>query len=136
MENQENFSLIIDMFKQINNSISSLSQNQVLICEKIKLLDEKMDTKFATMDAKIDKLRQDMDTRFAAMDAKINKLRQDMDTKIDKLRQDMDIKIDKLRQDMDINFNFVRKDISNLKCDIDIVYDLEIKSSKQLKQLM
>lgn len=79
MENQENFSLIMDMFKQINNSISSLSQNQVLICEKIKLLDEKMDTKFATMDAKIDKLRQDMDINFNSVRKDISNLKCDID---------------------------------------------------------
>ena len=131
MENQEVFSYNNDMFTQINQNLLALLQNQTLIIEQYNSLDKKIDTKINELDKKFEAKIDALDTKF---ENRINEL----DTKFD-------IKFDSLSSKIDNNFHNIikiqttltkmQKDISDLRTDIDVVYDLEIDSRKKIKAL-
>ena len=131
MENQEVFSYNNDMFTQINQNLLALLQNQTLIIEQYNSLDKKIDTKINELDKKFE--------------AKIDALDKKFENRINELDTKFDIKFDSLSSKIDNNFHNIikiqttltkmQKDISDLRTDIDVVYDLEIDSRKKIKAL-
>jgi DNA anti-recombination protein RmuC len=112
MENQDTMNYIVDMLKQINQTTLVLSQNQVLLFDQVKALNEKyekLDAKIDTVDQKIDDrcdaLDQKIDDRCDALDQKIDDRCDALDQKIDDRCDALDQKIDSRCDDLDQKFD-------------------------------
>lgn len=106
MENNENTTIVIDMLKQIT---TALSQNQTILFNQIKslndkyqLLNNKMDEQYKTLNDKMDKHYEE------------NRLEH--------------IEIRKI-------LSSIQKDVRNLRDDVDTIYDLEKDSRKKIRKL-
>ena len=142
MENQEVFSYNNGMFTQINQNLLALLQNQTLIIEQYNSLDKKIDTKINELDKKFEEKIDALDKKF---EAKIDALDKKFENRINELDKKFDTKFDSLSSKIDNNFHNIikiqttltkmQKDISDLRTDVDVVYDLEIDSRKKIKAL-
>ena len=110
MENKENTSYIIETLGQMQQTLITLSQNQTLLFEQYKALDKKIDSNYTKLDTKIN-------NNYAKLDAKITK-------NYEAIQQNHTAIIS------------VQKDVRDLRTDVDIVYDLEKDSRKQIRQLL
>ena len=131
MENQEVFSYNNDMFTQINQNLLALLQNQTLIIEQYNSLDKKIDTKINELDKKFEAKIDALDTKF---ENRINELDTKFDTKFDSLSSKIDNNFHNIIK-IQTTLTKMQKDISDLRTDIDVVYDLEIDSRKKIKAL-
>ena len=103
-------SYIISMLRQINQTTSVLSQNQNLLFEQFKILEQKVDKNYIKLDEKIDKL-----------DNKINQIDKKFDNKINQLEQ---------------TIVSMQKEIKDMHEDITTIYTLETDSRKKLQKIM
>ena len=135
MPNNETMSYVVSMLRQINQTTSVLSQNQNLLFEQFKTLEQKVDSNYIKLDEKINQL----DKKF---DDKIDKL----DQKIDKLEQKVNSNYIKLDQKIERNTTMVlelqktvlsmQKEIKDMHEDITTIYTLETDSRKKLQKIM
>ena len=128
MENKENVSYIIETLGQMQQTLTTLTQNQTLLFEQYKALDKKIDDTYLKLDKKID-------SNYSKLDKKIDSNYSKLDKKID----DTYSKITKNYEAIQQNYAAiigVKKDVKDLRTDVDIVYDLEKDSRKQIRQLL
>ena len=65
MENQNNDTIMLDMIRQIQQTMTIFAQNQTLLFDGLKSLEAKFDAKFDKLDKKID-------DNYAKLDKKID----------------------------------------------------------------
>lgn len=114
MENQNNDTIMLDMIRQIQQTMTIFAQNQTLLFDGLKSLEAKFDAKFDKLDKKIDDNY-----------AKLNKKIDDNTTKLTEMINANAAKITSLE-----------KQIRFLRDDIDTVYALETDSQNKLKRLL
>ncbi len=135
MENLKNTSYIIQLLTEIQKTTIVLSQNQTILFDEFKALNEKVDN----LDKKID-------DRYAKLDKKIDDIYTELDKKINDNYAKLDKKIDDCYAKIDLNrraifrieniLSLIQKDVKDLRTDIDTVYDLEKDSRQKLKHLL
>lgn len=118
MSNNGTMSYVISMLRQINQTTLTLSQNQNLLFEQFKSLEQKVDNNYIKLDKKIDDKIDQLDKKF--------------DDKIDHLDKKFDNKIDQLEQII----LSMQKEIKDMREDITTIYTLETDSRKKLQKIM
>lgn len=118
MSNNGTMSYIIGMLRQINQTVLTLSQNQNLLFEQFKSLEQKVDNNYIKLDKKIDSKIDQLDKKF---DNKINQLDKKFDSKINQLEKTILI---------------MQKEIKDMHEDITTIYTLETDSRKKLQRIM
>ncbi len=98
---------------QLHLLVTTLTQNQILLCDKINEMDKKIDDNYAKLDKKIDE-------NYAKLDKKIN----DNTATLTEMIHEITSKIASLQ-----------KEVRFLRDDIDTVYALETESRTKLKKL-
>ncbi len=147
MENQNNDTIMLDMIRQIQQTMTIFAQNQTLLFDGLKSLEAKFDAKFDKLDKKIDdnyaKLDKKIDDNYAKLDKKIDDTYAKLDKKIDdnyaKLNRKIDDNTAKLTEMINANaakITSLEKQIRFLRDDIDTVYALETDSQNKLKKLL
>ena len=136
MENQNNDTIMLDMIRQIQQTMTIFAQNQTLLLDGLKSLEAKFDAKFDKLDKKID-------DNYAKLDKKIDDTYAKLDKKIDdnyaKLNKKIDDNTAKLTEMINANaakITSLEKQIRFLRDDIDTVYALETDSQNKLKRLL
>ena len=136
MENQNNDTIMLDMIRQIQQTMTIFAQNQTLLFDGLKSLEAKFDAKFDKLDKKID-------DNYAKLDKKIDDTYAKLDKKIDdnyaKLNKKIDDNTAKLTEMINANaakITSLEKQIRFLRDDIDTVYALETDSQNKLKRLL
>lgn len=136
MENQNNDTIMLDMIRQIQQTMTIFAQNQTLLFDGLKSLEAKFDAKFDKLDKKID-------DNYAKLDKKIDDTYAKLDKKIDdnyaKLNRKIDDNTAKLTEMINANaakITSLEKQIRFLRDDIDTVYALETDSQNKLKKLL
>lgn len=136
MENQNNDTIMLDMIRQIQQTMTIFAQNQTLLFDGLKSLEAKFDAKFDKLDKKID-------DNYAKLDKKIDDTYAKLDKKIDdnyaKLNRKIDDNTAKLTEMINANaakITSLEKQIRFLRDDIDTVYALETDSQNKLKRLL
>ncbi len=136
MENQNNDTIMLDMIRQIQQTMTIFAQNQTLLFDGLKSLEAKFDAKFDKLDKKID-------DNYAKLDKKIDDTYAKLDKKIDdnyaKLNKKIDDNTAKLTEMINANASKItslEKQIRFLRDDIDTVYALETDSQNKLKRLL
>lgn len=125
MENQNNDTIMLDMIRQIQQTMTIFAQNQTLLFDGLKSLEAKFDAKFDKLDKKID-------DNYAKLDKKI-------DDNYAKLNRKIDDNTAKLTEMINANaakITSLEKQIRFLRDDIDTVYALETDSQNKLKRLL
>lgn len=125
MENQNNDTIMLDMIRQIQQTMTIFAQNQTLLFDGLKSLEAKFDAKFDKLDKKID-------DNYAKLDKKI-------DDNYAKLNRKIDDNTAKLTEMINANaakITSLEKQIRFLRDDIDTVYALETDSQNKLKKLL
>ena len=139
MENKENVSYIIETLGQMQQTLTTLTQNQTLLFEQYKALDKKIDDTYLKLDKKIDsnysKLDKKIDSNYSKLDKKIDDTYSKLDTKIDNNYAKITKNYEAIQQNYAAIIG-VKKDVKDLRTDVDIVYDLEKDSRKQIRQLL
>ena len=128
MENQNNDTIMLDMIRQIQQTMTIFAQNQTLLFDGLKSLEAKFDAKFD----KLDKLDKKIDDTYAKLDKKI-------DDNYAKLNKKIDDNTAKLTEMINANASKItslEKQIRFLRDDIDTVYALETDSQNKLKRLL
>ncbi|MBO5479352.1 MAG: hypothetical protein J6A04_06685 [Clostridia bacterium] len=120
MENLENSSYALEMLKQINQTTLTLSQNQSMLFEQYKTLNEKFD-----------QLEKKVDDNYAKLDKKIDDNYLKLDKKIDVNCSMLEKKIDQNYA----NIIILQNNVKDLRTDIDTVYILEKDSRNKIQQL-
>lgn len=114
MSNNGTMSYIISMLRQINQTTSALSQNQNLLFEQFKTLEQKVDN------------------NYIKLDEKINQIDKKFDSKIDELDKKFDNKINQLEQ----TILSMQKEIKDMHEDITTIYALETDSRKKIEKII
>ncbi len=125
-------SYIISMLRQINQTTSVLSQNQNLLFEQFKILEQKVDKNYIKLDEKINQLDKKFDDKIDKLDKKFDEKIDKLDNKINQIDKKFDNKINQLEQ----TIVSMQKEIKDMHEDITTIYTLETDSRKKLQKIM
>lgn len=121
MPSNGTMSYVISMLRQINQTTSVLSQNQNLLFEQFKSLEQKVDSNYIKLDEKINQLDKKFDEKIDNLDNKINQIDKKFDNKINQLEQ---------------TIVSMQKEIKDMHEDIITIYALETDSRKKIEKII
>ncbi|MCI8481980.1 MAG: hypothetical protein HFJ27_02610 [Clostridia bacterium] len=112
MENLKNTSYIIQLLTEIQKTTIVLSQNQTILFDEFKALNEKVDNLDKKIDDRYAKLDKKIDDIYTELDKKINDNYAKLNKKIDDCYAKLDKKIDDIYTELDkkINDNYAKLD--------------------------
>lgn len=125
-------SYVISMLRQINQTTSVLSQNQNLLLEQFKSLEQKVDNNYIKLDEKINQLDKKFDDKIDKLDKKFDEKIDNLDNKINQIDKKFDNKINQLEQ----TIASMQKEIKDMHEDILTIYTLETDSREKPHKIM
>lgn len=135
MPNNKTMSYVVSMLRQINQTTSVLSQNQNLLFEQFKTLEQKVDSNYIKLDEKINQLDKKFDDKIDKLDQKIDKLEQKVNSNYIKLDQKIERNTTMILE-LQKTVLSMQKEIKDMHEDITTIYTLETDSRKKLQKIM